>query len=758
VLTVFKDGLLLSPSFRLVVILIESYICDMKHLFLLFVLSGAMLSAIAQTNIVTYAGGSGKETFYDVMQITDGTFLVCGYATDLDWIAEDVPQIELSNTNNIPNALGSNRFGFILHLSVDLQTMLHCVHFPQGVVEDIRFIKTNTQPYTPVGDLYISCNTADTDDNNGGYIIARLDNNFVNGIPSSLSWFNVVWAKSGPKDYHPWDVTSDGKTYYISGEAYGYDWSAVYCLNQAGQRTVVNNWRTHWLNNGSEWKGTPAAANPMGSITDVNYSGIVLKIWGRCDLRSWNENDYNAYIDDENGGTKKGKWPVDILFDSPCDPLNPTAVSPGYTGYSASPTPVYGGQCIAVDKRNNNIFIGMNFKSVLPDGGQPDFEPAVIAMDSIGMLLWWSRLYHEITPDGDTVNSTPDQYIDALAIDYSNDKLVVGARCHGNNVENFWEGNTINTNPSAFGFQNNFTGSSGNIHISWLGKFQLNNGTLTNATYMAELAEGTGALGSPHADPNLDGWPDPNTGWPDVNTTRMAKNNMKVSSNGDVCVLAAGRRTITTANAYQKMVKPNNGGLSAWNSFVRVYDAEFHVPKYSSLVVGAWDTLTQAGGGNTDLYGVYKTSQGVICVGRQTADTSGTPNGNNIPVINTTPWGNAVPQNESAVLVYYTASNLYNPNDNVASSNIDESLLNDNSSEINVYPNPASSAISISFENKEQANKKWNYTLTDVLGKIVDQGVLHHNTIDMTKIPAGMYQLQISNAQSSFTEKIIVER
>jgi hypothetical protein len=75
-----------------------------------------------------------------------------------------------------------------------------------------------------------------------------------------------------------------------------------------------------------------------------------------------------------------------------------------------------------------------------------------------------------------------------------------------------------------------------------------------------------------------------------------------------------------------------------------------------------------------------------------------------------------------------------------------------------VYPNPASSAISISFENKEQANKKWNYTLTDVLGKIVDQGVLHHNTIDMTKIPAGMYQLQISNAQSSFTEKIIVER
>lgn len=81
----------------------------------------------------------------------------------------------------------------------------------------------------------------------------------------------------------------------------------------------------------------------------------------------------------------------------------------------------------------------MNFKSVLPNGGLPDFEPAVIAMDSSGMLMWWSRLYHEITPLGDTVNSSPDQYVDALAIDYANDKLVVGARCHGNNVENFWE-------------------------------------------------------------------------------------------------------------------------------------------------------------------------------------------------------------------------------------------------------------------------------------------------------------------------------
>ena len=727
----------------------------MKKLILLFITTLSLLSVVGQTNIVTYAGGPDKETFYDVMQITDGSFLVVGYADNLSWTGA-APKTQLTYTTAIPNSLGTNRYGFILHLSNDLQTILQVVHFPQGAVEDIRFIKTNSKPYSPTGDLFISCNTSDNDANNGGYIIAKLDNNFINGTPTSLSWVNVVWAKSIAKEAHPWDVTNDGKVYYIGGEAYGYDWSAIYCLNQNGQRTVVNNWRTHWLSNGTEWKGTPASSNPLGSIDSVNFSGIVLKIWGRCDLRSWTSNDYNTYFSDENGGTKKGKWPLDILFNSPCDPLSPTAASPGYTGYSASGTPVYGGSSITIDRRNNDVYIGMNFKSVLPSGGLPDFEPAVIAMDSSGSLKWWSRLYHEITPAGDTVNSTPDQYVDALAIDYTNDKLVVGARCHGNNVENFWEGNTINANTSAYGFQNNFTGTQGNIHISWLGKLQLNNGVLTNSTYMAELAEGTGSLGTPHADPNLDGWPDPNTGWPNVNTTRMAKNNLKVSSSGDVCVLAVGRRTITTANAYQKMVKPSNGGLSAWNSFVRVYDSQFHAPKYSSLVVGVWDTLTQAGGGNTELYGMYKTNQGVICVGRQTADSSGTPIGNNIPVVNVTPWGSSTPQNESAILVYYQAANLIDINDSITTgtNQLEHFFTSDN---ILLFPNPAQTTVNV-FLNSNQHQTILNYRIIDMYGRVVKDEPYTNTEINISDFSNGVYQFQLQSKNQEVGKRFLIEK
>ena len=43
------------------------------------------LPAYTQSNIVTYAGGVGNETFYDVIQLTDGTFLVTGYAEDLEF-------------------------------------------------------------------------------------------------------------------------------------------------------------------------------------------------------------------------------------------------------------------------------------------------------------------------------------------------------------------------------------------------------------------------------------------------------------------------------------------------------------------------------------------------------------------------------------------------------------------------------------------------------------------------------------------------
>ncbi|HQW47465.1 MAG TPA: hypothetical protein PLZ98_10330, partial [Chitinophagaceae bacterium] len=113
----------------------------MKKYLLLFILFYTN-QLHAQTNIVTYAGNTGKETFYDVMEISNGTFLVCGYADNLNWINPNIPKTQLSFTGSIPNALGNNRFGFILQLSSDMKNILQVVHFAQGTVEDIRFMKS----------------------------------------------------------------------------------------------------------------------------------------------------------------------------------------------------------------------------------------------------------------------------------------------------------------------------------------------------------------------------------------------------------------------------------------------------------------------------------------------------------------------------------------------------------------------------------------------------------------------------------------
>jgi hypothetical protein len=710
-------------------------------------LSALFFTLSAQTDLVTYAGNSGKETFFDVMQLSDGTFVVTGYSENLDWIAPEIPRVELSYPGTISNGQGTNRYGIILHFNSQLSSLLRVVHFPQGAVEDIRFIKTNSLPYAATGDLFISCNTSDTDNNDGGYVLAKLNGNFVNEVPTSCVWARDVWAKNYAKESHPWDVTSDGEIYYVSGESHAYDWSAMYCLNENGERRVVENWRTHWQAQGGEWKGTPASSY-TGTST-LNYSGIVMKSWGRCEMRSWTQEEFDAMIPDGNGGTKKGTWPSDFFYTGPCDINNVTAESPGYNGYSPeSCCPVWGASSIVVDRRDNHVYLGMNFKSYynFPEGGgTPDFEPAVLAFDDEGALKWWSRLYHEINPEGEIQPSIPDQYVDALAIDYSSNKLVVGARSHGNNMENLWEGNEIFHNPSAQGFQNRFTGTQGDIHISWLGKLTLAEGNLMNSTYMAEYSEGATNFGGAHPDPNLDGWANPNGGWPNVNTTRMAKNGLEVASDGRVGVVALGRRTITTANAYQKMVKPQYGGSSCWNSFVRLYEEDFSVPLYSSLVVGDWDTLTQAGGGNTELYGLYKTADGMVAVGRHYA-TSGVADGESIPTTNVPSWGTSAPSDESAILVFYKSDNMINPNDGAGALTVEESTR----AKVKMYPNPTEGMLR--FDEFLS-----NIVVMDVFGKLIqDFGPLAKGEIDLSMLSQGTYIIKANSKRGKVINRVII--
>jgi len=612
----------------------------------------------AADDVVGYATGPGKQSFDAVLPLSDGSLLIGGGATDLSFVPEDVPRTELAGP--APQSAPTGRTPFLLHVSGDLQTLHRLVTLPKDCARAVEVIKTTSTPGQPTGDLYIGGRR----DKQGkqitdGYFIAKLDGNFVDGPPTKLLWTRDVRATGALKDDQSWDVGGDGKVVYAEGEPYSYDWMAVYRLTADGEDDVVPEWRTHWgvTADGEKTEFAGAADQFDGRITK---SGIVLKIWGRGDFRSWNKQDYLLETPDGNGGVKQGKWPFDAMYDGYYDPQSKETAEvrddgKGYYGYRWGTTPCAHVGAIVIDRRTNGFYIGGNNKSKLP-GGNPDFEPWVVAMSPDGELRWWQRLYAE--SEG---VSTPDQYVDALAIDdrassAGGEALVVVARAHGNNVNNFWGGDEIKhpDNPGR-GFQNGFTGTHGNMHFSWLGRMTLAEGTMLHATYLAEYAEGAKHGEDPFNDPLLAHWPRFSAGWPDLNTTRVEPHGLRVDEAGRVYVLAQGRRVITTANAFMEMPSPlrDKGARGNWADFVRVYKSDLTGVFYASILAGRWDWQTAKGGSKVDLRGLTPVEGGLLSVGVAPLNKQGMLVGNPMPTANLTPWLSDQRIGESAVIARF---------------------------------------------------------------------------------------------------------
>lgn len=713
-----------------------------QKVLLLFLISLSIYDLQSQSRLF-YVGNNGNEVFHDVVQLSDGTILISGAADHLDWIPPGTTKVDLGS-GTITNNQGSNRFAFLMQTDSTLSQILNLVYISQGGAEDIRFIKTTNVPRMTTGSMFISGTTEDSGE--GGYFIGKLNNNFVNGIPTDFEWTYNAKCDDGdyPKENQPWDVDAAGRVYFVRGDSHDWNWSIMHRLDENGTLDVVEHWRTHWKAAGGEFRGTPAS----NAGEELTHSGIVFKRDGRCNLRSWTQADYDLVQSDENGGSKQGKWPLDVLFDAPCDPNGETPTSgPGYTGYKPGSGSTYGPSSLCVDRRTGDVFLGINAKSILPDGN-PDFEPAIIRFDAEGTLKWWSRLYHEMRADLSTHNSSPDQYIDGIAVNYASPlpagEVVVNARCHGNNVENFWEGNTLFHNPNAGGFQNRFTGTSGNIHISWLGKLSIDNGHIQHSTYVAELAQGATGIGSPLSDPNLDGWPNPNAGWPTLNTTRLTKNTLKTTADGSVIVIGKGRRPLTTANAYFKMPNPYYGGLSAWSFFVRQYTPTLSKPVYSTIVRDQWDTLSTQPSLEVELYNSFKTQKGIIVVGQYTG-TDG-----NLLISEVPTWGKAQTDQPTAVIGYFEADLLNNPADSptdpvVTNTANPHKPLNP----ISIFPNPTSDQLLIQSPSEVQ-----QVEVFDLLGR--QQFKTSIPNLSLKHLVDGTYVLKISLEDGNvYFEKVV---
>ncbi len=590
---------------------------------------------------VFYLDAAGDTRFHDAHALSDGTWLLAGEAADLAWLPAGTPRVALGLGGIASNAPG--RIGFLMQVSADLSQVRAVAHFPAGSVRSVARIRTTSLPGAATGAVFVSGHRDGVAGD--GYYLARLDGNFVQRLPTSLVWArNVDTRSSGSgsnshKDLQPWDVGSDGKVVYTEGAAFATSWAAIHRLDETGEREVVEHWRAHWTLQGAEWRGTPASSAPGA----LGYSGIVMKNRRVGQLRSADAFDQAWTTVDENGNPgRRGRWPDDYYFQQHCAYEACSIVQPGYTGYRVGANDTQRVGAIAIDRRDNSLYFGYSTQSKLP-GGNPDFEPAVVAMDADGRQRWWARLYRETT-----ANSSPDQYVDGLAIDYSSGALVVLARSHGNNTVNFWSGNAIAANPAGSGYQNRFTGTNGNIHLSWLGKYALGDGRLQHATWIGEFNEGV-IGGAPHPDPLMGGWPNPNAGWPNLNTTRC-RNAVSVYADGSVLVSCTGRRTATTVNAFQRMPLPGQQ-VGTWNDFVRVYLPDLSGLRYSSLITGDWNRSDGSGGANTTIAAAVPARGGVLALGHHHKDAAtGQPRGVPMPTRNVPAWGRATPAGETGLV------------------------------------------------------------------------------------------------------------
>lgn len=599
-----------------------------RHTLLALLFSLILIDLKAQTPVPVTGYGYGK-SFNDVLTLSDGTLLIAGGAENLSWVPAGVPIDTLQIPNNRPSAAdlsqtgivssSPNNIGYILHTTGDFQQLLRVTAMPQGLVPDVVKVKTNALPSATTGDIFISGRREHPTVK--GYYIAKLNANYLNGnFPTACSWtFDVrsldrrhnmggnspfpAGQESDVRKYQPWDVTAEGKVYFVLDREFSDDWCAIHRLKADGTLDVVENWRVHWTGDGTQTanRGPSMRFTPASSYTgpdQISSSGIILKLNRNGHPRSATQQEFDSLSLDENGNSgRKGTFPDDFFFDtflSFSDGNFPPASAGGYTGMrpnlngNNTPTP----RCVAltVDRTNGDFYFGYSVYSTSANSGPHDFEPAIVAMDSSGRLKWWARGYQATTEQ-----SPAQQHIDFLSIDYQNRRLIVAARTFDDSPQNFWRGNQIAQNPGGSAYHNAFSGPTKGIYVSWLGSYGITGnpqeGKILRSTYIGEAADTL--IGTPMANPLYDGFA--NLEASNTTLANTETEDLKVLSDGSILWAGITKRVMTTTNALFPMLKYGEGQVRP-QPLVRIYNAGLDSVKYSTLFSTIWNDKEKSSG------------------------------------------------------------------------------------------------------------------------------------------------------------------
>lgn len=639
------------------------------------------VSAQNRVGFVTAPTTGGSERFHNMLRLSDSTILVGGQSANMDWVPSSVTPSVL-DTSGITTVSTGTGFAFIAHFSKDFSTLLNVVHFPANTVTNVYKIKTNTAPGLPTGDLYISGEREGDKSGyyiaklNGNFVDSvptSVEWLFPVQVGDVNNGKGIFEGKSWHKDKQPWDVDNDGNVYYAQREEYSFNWASINKLNPNGQIGAVKGWTNHKIiyswnaagdttytdtTNGTlkiartDYVGPRkdegdsifvrmryGSGSSAGTITRkvkiVRFaeSFIGMKHAGTATrpLNSLSMADYEFVGQDENGFPRRGAMPDDYLYSGPVV-LNTDSV---YT-FSTTQTPgffgdyVWNGRLhtsrvgdIVVDKRNNDVYIGYtttqkNAKEIYNNSngfGPVDFNSTIVAMKQDGTIKWWARMHpSDTTGTGYSANTL----IDYLAIDYANNDLIALASGYGTSTSNLWKGNENIADPGGMKFKNSIPDDMTQKVYSWIGRYALDTLKIRNSTFVSEFGS-TITGGVALTDPNLDGWKNPNTVTSANSYENTRCHGLYVDGTGHIYIIGEGNRTITTANAYQKMYKAdlNNciDSAASTSYFVRKYTPDLSNVVYSSLLTTQWNAVTGTGGNGTRLTGLLGDEKAIYTTG-----------------------------------------------------------------------------------------------------------------------------------------------
>ncbi len=233
-------------------------------------------------------------------------------------------------------------------------------------------------------------------------------------------------------------------------------------------------------------------------------------------------------------------------------PIGPWGSAPNagqpvvWTNVNGGQNPIRGAdlkpEALAIDHDDNILVAG----TIPFNMGNPDFDPFLMSFSPTGKPLWTNCFLTGLL-------SEPDQKTQGIVVDPSNGDILISFWQHGNNKQ------TLLVDPA--GWLNKFTGTSGNIKISWIARVDAKTGRLKNSTYLyAQMPDS------------------PNKKWPNLNSAGISA--MTVDEKG--CVYLGGETTIsfpTTDNAFLPVV-----GEYGIHPMFAVLKPDLSSPVYSTYV------------------------------------------------------------------------------------------------------------------------------------------------------------------------------